>query len=336
MTGLQRKEIVINRDYQRSSGLWPPSAKTYFIDTILEGFPFPKLYFYQAFDETSSTAFREVVDGQQRLATIREFVEGNLRLGAASRNFKGLQFQDLTPEQQKEFRLFQVQVDVILNAERSELLEMFRRMNAYTTPLNSAEKRHAEFQGEFKWFIVDLTDQHTAFFESYRILTQKQIIRMGDALLLSEMAQVLKSGIVDRGDRSLSSLYREYEQNFPEKDKFNDRIAACLDCIFTDFNDLRGTFLMKDYAVLSLFTALAQLRYGIPNGDRDLGVEPIGKFYYDHSTAMNQLLRLAEAHEMNEFEGPFREYVKAATGATTRRGQRTARARSIIGCLLAQ
>lgn len=46
-----QKELVINRQYQRGGGLWPPSAQTYFLDTILEKYPFPKLYFYQTYNK---------------------------------------------------------------------------------------------------------------------------------------------------------------------------------------------------------------------------------------------------------------------------------------------
>jgi hypothetical protein len=333
---LERKEIVINKDYQRESGFWPLSAKSYFIDTILEGFPFPKLYFYQSFDPSERKGFREVVDGQQRLTTIRDFIANKFRLSAASRNYRGLRFEELSLEKQQEVLLFPVEVAVILNAERSDLLEMFRRMNAYTTPLNSAEKRHAEFQGEFKWFIVDQADQHTRSFESYRVLSQKQIVRMGDALLLSEMVQVLDCGIVDRSDRELQRLYKDYNESFPNSSTCNDRIAGCLGCIFNDFKELRGSYMMKDYALLSLFTALAHLRYGIPNGKRDLDVESMGIFYLNHDKALDGLLRLAEAHENDDLDGDFREYVKAATGATTRKAQRITRARSIIKFLIAR
>jgi hypothetical protein len=247
-----------------------------------------------------------------------------------------MRFDDLSSETQQKMLLFPVEVAVILNAERSDLLEMFRRMNAYTTPLNSAEKRHAEFQGEFKWFIVDQTDQHTRFFESYRVLTQKQIVRMFDALLSTEMTQVFDSGIVDRSDTELRRLYRDNDDSFPNSEIYNGRIGDCLGCIFNDFKELRGTYMMKDYALLSLFTALAHLKYGIPNGKRDLELETIGEFYLDRDKALDGLLRLAEAHENDDTDGNFREYVKASTGATTRKAQRITRARSIIKCLVSR
>jgi hypothetical protein len=40
---LDEKSLIINRDYQRGSGLWPINARSYFIDTILNGYPFPKV-----------------------------------------------------------------------------------------------------------------------------------------------------------------------------------------------------------------------------------------------------------------------------------------------------
>ena len=43
----KRKELVVNTDYQRGGGLWPASPNSYFIDTILKEFPFPKVYFHE-------------------------------------------------------------------------------------------------------------------------------------------------------------------------------------------------------------------------------------------------------------------------------------------------
>ena len=37
---MDEQTLVINRNYQRAKGLWPSNARSYFIDTILNGFPF--------------------------------------------------------------------------------------------------------------------------------------------------------------------------------------------------------------------------------------------------------------------------------------------------------
>ena len=47
---MKRKEIIVNRDYQRSSKVWPPQARSFLIETILLDCPIPKLSLYQITD----------------------------------------------------------------------------------------------------------------------------------------------------------------------------------------------------------------------------------------------------------------------------------------------
>ena len=77
----QSKTLVPNKEYQRGPGLWPPSAKSYFIDTILKEFPFPKVYFQERLDLRTRKPQREIVDGQQRISTIAEFAANGFELG---------------------------------------------------------------------------------------------------------------------------------------------------------------------------------------------------------------------------------------------------------------
>ena len=72
--------ITVNRDYQRSSQVWPTAAKSYLIDTILSGYPIPKLAMYQKLDLANRRSLREIVDGQQRTLTILDFYNDKLKL----------------------------------------------------------------------------------------------------------------------------------------------------------------------------------------------------------------------------------------------------------------
>ena len=67
----KNKTLVVNAEYQRGGGLWPTAAKSYFIDTILRDFPFPKVYFHELVDRGTRKPRKEIVDGQQRLTTYR-------------------------------------------------------------------------------------------------------------------------------------------------------------------------------------------------------------------------------------------------------------------------
>ena len=160
---MDRRDLIINPEYQRGPGLWPAGARSYFIDTILTGFPFPKLYFYEYIDRENKKPRRELVDGQQRARTILAYIADEFAIGGDS-EYKGQRFRDLPPETQERFLSYSVAVDVVRNATRGDILQKFRRMNAYTLPLNRAEQRHATFFGEFKWFINSVTDSYAEFF----------------------------------------------------------------------------------------------------------------------------------------------------------------------------
>ena len=214
---LDRKEIIINRDYQRGSGLWTVSARSYFIDTILQGYPFPKIYLYQSFNERTKRPFKELVDGQQRITTIHDFYHDKFALNNASKNFARLKYSDLDEETQRSFLSYQIELSTILSASRAELLEMFRRMNAYTAPLKEAEKRHSTYQGEFKWFIAEMADRFSPILESYEILTQKQIARMADAEFISDLVVVVKDGIQTKRTAKIEQLYKTFDTKFPDK-----------------------------------------------------------------------------------------------------------------------
>lgn len=86
---------MTNTEYQRSGGLWPAPAKSYFIDTIIKEFPFPKVYFHERIDMKTKRPCREIVDGQQRLSTIVDFVEDKFALGSNAGEMQGKRFSDL-------------------------------------------------------------------------------------------------------------------------------------------------------------------------------------------------------------------------------------------------
>src|SRR6266536_1432263 len=79
-SAFERGEVLINKTYQRSSDVWPSPARSYLIETILKGFPIPKLALHQVTDLRSRKTLKYVVDGQQRSSVIRSFFNNELRL----------------------------------------------------------------------------------------------------------------------------------------------------------------------------------------------------------------------------------------------------------------
>ena len=328
---LERRDLVVNEEYQRAPRLWPSGPRSYFIDTILNEFPFPKLYFYEFLDRNRKTK-REIVDGQQRVLTIVDFIADKFRLNAVSADYPGRRFSELPEEVQDQFMGYAVAVDVIRNAEKAQILQMFRRMNAYTLPLNEAEKRHSSFFGEFKGFINQLTDKYAALFSEWEVLTKRQILRMADAELLTEMVLSLQQGTISTSNKHLTQLYKDFDHEFPQAQEYGTKIEATLDFIIANLSSLRGTYMMKPFVLHSLFSALTHNKYGLPGFEEKTGIAPIQSFAPNVDTAIDGLKALASAHESKD-QGDLKPYVDACSAGSNRESQRTVRVSYICRAL---
>lgn len=331
---LERKEVVINRDYQREAGVWPISARTYFIDTILEGYPFPKIYLYQLFNPKSKRPIKEIVDGQQRISTILDFLDNKLILTSESKNFVGFKYIDLSEEEKQKFQSYQIETSVILSATRAELLEMFRRMNAYTAPLSAAEKRHSMYQGAFKWFIVEQADQFSHVFEELQILTAKQLARMADAEFIADMIVALEMGVVTKTPKQLENLYKQYDVDFVRAKDYQKVLKNFFEFITGPLQELSDTFIMKSYVIHSLFCAYAHLIFGVPGMQEKSGVHPNPHYPLNYQVIIQRLRELADAHERQDETGPHAEYVKCCLSSTTKQPQRLVRVRVLLNALM--
>jgi hypothetical protein len=298
----------------------------------LEEFPFPKVFLFEYMDRNDRRLKKELVDGQQLIKTIQRFLNDEFAIRGIS-SWAGYKFSDLDDETQDRFLSYTVSADVIRNANRSQILQMFRRMNAYTLPLNEAEKRHSSFQGVFKWAINDLSDSLNEFFQVYGVFTDRQIVRMADAELLADTILAIREGVVSTSPSTLTRLYEANDLEYPDQDQDREIIMNSVDFIITQFGELRRSFLMKPYALHSLLTALIHNRYGIPAIAAAWGVEPVGEFSLEPAQAQERLIALARAHEAKERDGPYARYIWGATGGTNRAPRRTARVAAILRAL---
>lgn len=331
---LERKELIINRDYQREAGVWPDSARTYFIDTILEGYPFPKIYLYQTFSEKTKKPLREVVDGQQRITTISDFLYGKFKLTASSKNYARMTYLDLDEEKQQAFQMYLIETSLILSATRAELLEMFRRINAYTAPLSAAEKRHSIYQGEMKWFIVEQADEFSEIFEKMNILSAKQLARMGDAEAIADMIAALEYGVVPKATKYIDGLYKNHDVTFNKAAEYHLILKDFFDFLSGPLSVLSNTFIMKSYVIHSLFSAYTLIKYGLPVGEANFGLQPNSRLEINLDKVIPKLHELAYAHEQQDETGKYGVYVKSCLSSTTKLPQRLVRVEILANVLL--
>ena len=151
----ERKEIELEPEYQRISGIWTHEKRQLLIDSLVNGFDVPKLYFHEFVPPKQKGAKKyryAIIDGKQRLQTIWDFIDGNLPLAEDFKylrddnvNAGGLDYPTLAKKYpQIKARLDATPLDIVtIRTNDIELIEdMFSRLNE-AVPLNAPEKRGA-------------------------------------------------------------------------------------------------------------------------------------------------------------------------------------------------
>lgn len=314
---LNTKSLIVNRVYQRNSALWPLNAMSFFIDTILNEFTFPKITIRQIIDPKTKKAKREIVDGQQRLTTIKKFINNEFKLSSVSEKYNSCFFNDLPENIQIAFLGYEVSVDTITSGTDQEILEIFRRMNSYSLPLNPQELRHATYQGKFKWFIFNLLEQYSSMLINSNIVTLKESARMKDGDLLTEISQLKIDGIVGRQKKKLDLLYKNYDAEFPEV--YRNSIEQTLTIMNDDFMDILSDEAFKQYHFYSLFSALIYNKEGINIGTLSDNYRPLGVFYKNLDTAKQNLKTLLDVlHDDDNLyhNEKYRSFISASSETT--------------------
>ena len=134
-----RNILIIDPYFQRRS-VWSDKARSYLIDTILRGLPFPKIYIRQTIDSKTRKTVRTIVDGQQRLRTILNFLDDGFKvLKMHNMEYGGLYFSELPKEVRYNILNYDVSVDLITEEDDEFILDIFARINTYTVTLNKQE-----------------------------------------------------------------------------------------------------------------------------------------------------------------------------------------------------
>jgi hypothetical protein len=316
----ERHDVRVNRDYQRSDEVWPRTAQSFLVETILLDFPVPKLFIHQVTDLRTNRTVKEIVDGQQRTRAVVDFYHDEYRLtnNVTLDEAAGRKYSELPGDLQERFKNYGLNFDLFVGSTDEEVREVFRRMNSFTVPLNPEEQRHAEFQGEFKWFMRKLSTEYAEAFRAAGVFGQKALVRMQDQKLLTEISAAYFSGIRTTNKRSLDAVYRNHDRldTFPDdqREELGTKLRLGLDSFF-DLHDLFDTPLAKPHQAYALILALIHLQGGVPSL-RD--VYPEGTVMTSEDRRIVNLTRLAEALEEDpEQAGALRPFVDASAGGGT-------------------
>lgn len=322
----KNKQLLLSPEFQRGE-VWTPNARVYLIDTILRQLPMPKIYLRTIVDLKTKQSIREVVDGQQRLRAIIDFANDKFALSKRAEEFEGLRYSTLDDELQEKFLSYPIAVGQLLNATNDDVLEIFSRLNSYNVVLNAAERRHAQFSGDFKWAIHKASQRWAVLWDEYRIVTVRQRVRMLDDSLIAEMLGVLLEGVKDGGQPKIDALYKRHDAEFDQ----GGREVSDLDRVVRYFienmaEELRDTPVINAPHFLMLFAALANALVGIPMGDMGNEMpERDGTALSDLGIATENVMQLASVISSDTPTPGFEEFWRASARSTQRISSRRVR-----------
>jgi len=225
-------EKLILRPYFQRKLVWNDSHKEDFIETILEGLPFPEIYLTDGeidIERQRSTTF--VVDGQQRLSTIYHYIAG-------AEDFKTKRikkFSDLSNEEKTNFFDYTIVIRSLGRISEDKTIEIFRRINAVDYALNSIEIQNALYQGEFISTAKKLIETSEVI-EKLPIFSENEYSRMKDIEFILLIMSTVEEGGYFTGTKENEFYIKHNDSEYPNKDLiYKDIDEACSLILACDF-----------------------------------------------------------------------------------------------------
>ncbi|MEK7434858.1 MAG: DUF262 domain-containing protein [Cyanobacteriota bacterium] len=141
-------------DYQRKF-VWKEDRQSKFIESVILGLPIPFI-----FTADMPDGRLEVVDGSQRIQTLKAFINNKLELCKLEKLtlLNGFMFQDLSISQQRKFKNRSMRsIELTDKADEKIRSDVFERINTGSDTLKEMEKRKGIYAGPFYDFIHECT-----------------------------------------------------------------------------------------------------------------------------------------------------------------------------------
>lgn len=157
VTRLKYGEIDLFTKFQRKKGLWKDKIKSQLIESLMLRIPLPFFYFDGSYDNKWL-----VIDGLQRLSTIKEFfIDKTLKLTGLEyyTDYNGCTIDSLPRTYYRRMNETQLSLYIVQSGTPEEVkFNIFKRINTYGLKLENQEIRHALFQGKSTDLLKKIVD----------------------------------------------------------------------------------------------------------------------------------------------------------------------------------
>lgn len=216
------------------SFVWNRPQMDKFIESILLGYPIPGIFLVKQPDKRYL-----VLDGQQRLTTLRRFKDGihetrEFSLRNVADEFKGLTYKTLPDDLRRQFENTFIQAIIVTSdgskESMSSVYNIFERLNSGGTQLTPHEIRVALYAGPFIDYIEGLNR-----YSSWRFIYGTRSSRLRDQeLVLRAIALFMNS---DNYKRPLKKFLNDFvagnrDASDPRLDQARSLFQAATDIIY--------------------------------------------------------------------------------------------------------
>ncbi len=212
-------------DFQRKF-VWTQEHQEQFLNTIIKGYPFPEIYVCQG--ETDLKKMRtsqKVIDGQQRLTTIKNYIEDEFdnTLKIVTR------FEELDDDSKSEFLAYQIVVRDIGKVEEKTVREIFRRINLTKFKLEDVEIHNAIYDGKFIQTAKSLADEIAL--DAYGVFHDSEFTRMADVHFFLQIMSTLEQNGYFTRDVEIEKCVAEYNDEYPNANQTKSKILKAFSII---------------------------------------------------------------------------------------------------------
>lgn len=219
--------LILQPDFQRKF-VWNTSHKEDFIETILNGLPFPEIYTAQTGVDIAKIETQEVVvDGQQRLSTIVQYIDEEDDSKIFGKKVK--KFKSLSTDEQRDFLNYNVVIRDLGDIPSETIREIFKRINQTKFNLEQVEIQNAVYDGEFistaKEILENIDIEHIPIF------SDSEMSRMSDLHFILLVMSTLETGGYFTRDSDIEKFITTYNDIYENKEDIKLRILIALDGI---------------------------------------------------------------------------------------------------------
>lgn len=254
---VEQGKLILQPDFQRKF-VWTTEHQESFIETILKGLPFPEIYVCEGeVDVQKLKTTRLVIDGQQRLTTIKNYIDGKSLEGKIHNFHKTRTYNDLSQDEKQQFLSYQLVMRDLGKVDEQTTREIFRRINLTKFKLEDIEIHNAIYDGHFikaAKFILDNIE-----LKQYGVLKESEFTRMADLHFILLVMSTLENGGYFAQDKEVEIKVAEFNELYPNK----NLMIANLIKTFAIVNDLNLSEDSMWFRKSNFFTLIVEIARNI-------------------------------------------------------------------------